>query len=1722
MGGNKEMRNKRILALLLALLLSFSSVLTALAEEPQIMPENLEQFAETTEESKAEDENIQTAGDNLQEENLETLGVGVEGAIAPVGGEVNANWTVHDFAYTTMEQKLYGCDYTRQFIITGVAIAGLSDVGKEKIKTNKELVIPATDDAGNPLVGIADNAFENQGITSVVFPTGMHVEYDDTITHNITRRGNFIIGMNAFAKNELTNVHLPDGVIAVMSSAFRYNKLETVTFPRSIWWIETVSFANNQISKINFPKTCDFQLEIHGMAFADNQITSVRLPDYVEVVNKHTFILNPGMESVPNYAPEKEKSLGGVVYMYTDNANLEFIDRIHHIDRVTESQKAWHQKLVVTDIHEIEGDWSINDFTIEGTVITGLSESGITKRATNKHLVLPDRNLTGTFITALADTTNANGLFASATEGFETVELPSRLIKIGNRAFAVNGLKEVAFPSSLQEIGLAAFQQNKLVSVVLPDSVTLLGGGAFATNPTIERISISKGLTDIPAGAFGCSDATNWMEGLTTVTIPEGIITIRANAFAGNNFAKIKIPASVTAIGNYAFSTKNYLKTPCTVELPEGLLTIGNYAFRNKIIDTIELPTTVTGLPNRVFEKVYSDGTEGMVTKVIVRSSAQYNDKTKFPNAEHHKIYLVADNEWTAEDFTYSEFSTTLYPANDSSDKMTFTSWAVAGFSEQGAVKHAANKNLVIPAVDSNGKKVTGVANNAFRNMELESVIFPEDVKAPYSGLWNTSITQRGDFVIGNSAFANNNLKTLVLPEGIIAVNASAFTNNKLVMVKFPETLMLVASQAFANNEIITLDFPAETDFKLNIDNMAFAINKIAAVQLPDNTEKVAQYAFLQNTGKEPVVGGNVNEAKGGVVYMHTETNAILSESLVYHVDNAKSKVQKIVVATIAPVDAPWGVSDFTYDMAGTAITGLSAAGQAKIVVNSNIALPNQGPGGEDVVGIGAGTSGVGTFGYNDGIITHVPTSIVLPAKLETIGNMAFAASKFETIAWPMTIHTLGMAVFQGSGLKSVVIPDSITTMGQGMFSNSASLESMVWSNTLTEIPQSTFTMTAIQDVVIPEGVTTIGNTAFSGAHVKTVSLPSTLTSIGNTAFNNHQIEEVNIPATVTSIGTSAFAVVQTGLDYTLKKLTLHEGLISIGNNAFRNSALTEVELPSTVTTLNNNAFNGTSPKVKLRTATAEQLVATASFVPNGTGHEVVFDMLSGSGWSYDDFTFSGDAITGWSIQGQAKRLTNKNLVLPDTAPDGTVIKKIAEEAFKIPNDEVTQLADRVDSPNGMESVRLPKDLEVIEKQAFEYNNLIEITFGNTMTEIGECAFKGNRLEEVILPDSITTLGSGAFTMNNITSITLSRGLTKIPQAAFSMNIRLSQIDIPNTITVIGEMAFAGARLGELTIPESVVKIERKAFHLHRLSELTIPSNVKEIGESAFEGTYKGQTLTSLILEEGVEKIGKNAFKEGLLQEVNLPFSLQEFGETPFLNNAGFGGSQEVTCSTDNPQHLLFNDSTSHEIDYQGTWGPAFFTYDKAGTEVTGLSAVGQVYVIKNKVVMILGADGNLDENIISIGDEAFKGYGITGVVLPKNLTTIGNEAFANNSLGQVNIPETVTDIAQDAFVGNPGTVELLVMTQMLADKYPTDSLAGAKITYSGAGSGNTGGGDGGSGNTGSGDGGSGSTGGNNSGNANTNGKAVATGDVNLIGYYIAIAIAALAVHVIVKKKVKR
>ena len=605
--------------------------------------------------------------------------------------------------------------------------------------------------------------------------------------------------------------------------------------------------------------------------------------------------------------------------------------------------------------------------------------------------------------------------------------------------------------------------------------------------------------------------------------------------------------------------------------------------------------------------------------KASVQEDAQL-DENELPivpgegTGEEKKDETPASNAWEAADFTYGEWAIDkndmLCPSNDNEAYLKTTVWVVTGLSDSGKAKLENNKDLVIPAKDSDGKKVQGVGKEAFKKMGLTSVQFPENVKTANDTNWDSSVKERGDFFIGNLAFQGNNLKEVTLPEGVFYVATNGFSRNpNLKEVTFPSTIKLIGNSAFAACAIEKLNFSENTDFPLAIDNIAFFNNKIKSVWLPDKTEKVTNMAFRSNTGVE-----------NGIVHLY------IPKTKGNYVDN--NAYQKPFVGDAIPAEAwaekPWGTAHFTFD--GTTITGLSESGKIKIQNDTNLVLPDQNAAGEDVTAIGNGTNGVGTFGYKaaDGTV-YAPDSVKLPAKLESIGNFAFSAvvdtktsevkHGVKEVEFPETLKTIGNTAFQNAPLTEVSLPDSVTSVGSGAFTNTEKatthIEKVKLSKGMTAIPAGMFTNQKVKNVEIPEGIKTIGKRAFAGNRVETLKLSGTVEKIDEYAFWNNQIKELEIPGNVKTIGRYAFQRTQDSIKASINKVVLHEGLESIGKQAFYQTLTSEcksIDLPTTVKVLDAAAFEGNA-KVTLISLVEDQVNAVGDYakvVAKGTAHEIV------------------------------------------------------------------------------------------------------------------------------------------------------------------------------------------------------------------------------------------------------------------------------------------------------------------------------------------------------------------------------------------------------------------------------------------------------------------------------------------------------------------------------------
>ena len=154
---------------------------------------------------------------------------------------------------------------------------------------------------------------------------------------------------------------------------------------------------------------------------------------------------------------------------------------------------------------------------------------------------------------------------------------------------------------------------------------------------------------------------------------------------------------------------------------------------------------------------------------------------------------------------------------------------------------------------------------------------------------------------------------------------------------------------------------------------------------------------------------------------------------------------------------------------------------------------------------------------------------------------------------------------------------------------------------------------------------------------------------------------------------------------------------------------------------------------------------------------------------------------------------------------------------------------------------------------------------------------------------------------------------------------RLSSVDLPNTIRVIKDYAFASTKTEvgmkdlEIVFPEGVTTIESGAFDEGFVVKITLPSTVTELGSGAFSDAKclehvnipgnmniteipyfsfgRCSRLKSIVIPEKVEKIGEKAFLSCFsLSSVTLSKNLKEIGASAFW---GCDGLTDIYCLSD-------------------------------------------------------------------------------------------------------------------------------------------------------------------------------------------------------------------------------
>lgn len=533
-----------------------------------------------------------------------------------------------------------------------------------------------------------------------------------------------------------------------------------------------------------------------------------------------------------------------------------------------------------------------------------------------------------------------------------------------------------------------------------------------------------------------------------------------------------------------------------------------------------------------------------------------------------------------------------------------------------------------------------------------------------------------------------------------------------------------------------------------------------------------------------------------------------------------------------------------------------------------------------DVVSIPDHVKEIGeeAFAGNDDLV-----KVTIEGKVEKIGYRAFAeCDSLRTVRVGDSVKEIETAAFSNDKvLANVTLGAGVKKLGSGVFAGSSELKE------LTVTDENTFLY--YSDGVLYDDERTVIHALMPGFEKGAFTIPETVKEIKGYAFwGNPYLERVTLGSGLNEVPAYAFSNCMN-----LKEVEIPLPVRSIEAKAFEDCVnLKSVTIPETVTRIHDTAFDGCS-SLEIH---AKPGTYGAEFAASLKAAEV-------ETVEYEDVQDSEVVTPDEVIQGQAEQETPSPKAQQDAAAADA-----GEQAS--PGSE-SPSPSAAPEPEGMveettqiqNNSRLLGESKIVSSHAFIFidngqPNVISGSIGNDKIDLGQSVDENTT-------DLNLHLNENAEKGKDFPKYTIVDDRL-IASQAYYQDESLTEYEIGEGITEIGDFAFARTGLTSIAIPEGVEKIGYGAFyHCDKLENVVIPDSVTEIEANAFGKTpwlqnTKTATYPYLIAGDGilifydgtdsvvnipggVKQIGAEAFKDHMgITAVNIPDSVEIIGEAAF------------------------------------------------------------------------------------------------------------------------------------------------------------------------------------------------------------------------------------------------
>ncbi len=763
---------------------------------------------------------------------------------------------------------------------------------------------------------------------------------------------------------------------------------------------------------------------------------------------------------------------------------------------------------------------------------------------------------------------------------------------IGSSAFyGCEGIKELLFPSSMKIIsgqhntnedaepqvstfgmggtGTAYMSSEAfrgcagLTSVTIPRGVIGVGSGTFKNCRNLK--SVYWDVADYPSYGFSTANENGFRDYGTQGSSPfsgcrlkEVVFGSEVDSIPGgllygqSELSAIKFSGKTEYVGKDAFK-----ETVWFDNLPNGLVYIDKAAYAFKGLMSTPTAISITEGTKSITEGLFANQT--YLTKVTVPSTLTYMGYEVFEGCRS-----LGEVEWNAEDCKFGQtygapFSATaLYTITFGEKVRKIPDGLCSGCRYITEVKMPASVVEVGESAfsDCSGLEAVGFSENM---TSIEARAFLDCAKLSELILPN-SLRE-----IGENAFSGcTGLETLSIPESVDSIGRSAFYNTGL------EILVFNARNCMLVYESYSTAFPSsvrELEFGDAVEcipkYMCSKMTILVKLKVGRNVREMPSNCFSNCKNLETVEWNAVSMEDAGTPFASSVTQITFGKDVERIPENLCSKLKNLTSVVLPESLKEIGGSAFSY-------TGLKS-----------VHIPDRVKSIESYVFEGC----------------EALKEAVMGKEINYIGYSAFnSCSALENIVIPENVDSIaGFAFSDCSALTSIVIPDNVEVIDDHAFSDCEKLVSLTMGKKVRKIDYRAFDDCTALDSVYwnaeafrgngSEGVLphTFRKIVFGesveyvpvglckdNANLTIVKMGSHIRTIGASAFKQcTALKEVVLPPDVANIEESAFYGCTA-----LQAVDFPASLEYIGNTAFANTGLTSLFIPSTVKSFGTYAFS--------------------------------------------------------------------------------------------------------------------------------------------------------------------------------------------------------------------------------------------------------------------------------------------------------------------------------------------------------------------------------------------------------------------------------------------------------------------------------------------------------------------------------------------------------------------